>query len=227
MKTLLTSFGHNISWYPKGQERLKKSFLINGYDGDMKFYQDESELGCPLHSDTPYAFKAYALEKALDDGYERVIWADASITLNKPFSALSERLDKFGYVLCQNGWNSGQWCSDAALEPLGITREESFGIPHIMACAMAFDLKHVECINWLSQYCHHADIDTFKGAWSNGNNEVSQDPRVLGHRHDQTVGSVVAWKLGMRDWLQKGVFYDEGQDTTHKPEFMFCLRHGI
>jgi hypothetical protein len=227
MKTLLTSFGHRISWYPNGQARLKKSFEDNGYDGAFHFYHDEQQLGCPLHTETPYAFKAYALKQAFDDGYERVIWCDASVTLNKPFSVLSELLDEKGYVLCQNGWDSGQWCSDAALEPLGITREESFDIPHIMACSMAFDFNRPECVEWLAGYCKHANMDTFKGAWSNKNREVSLDPRVLGHRHDQTVGSVLAWQLGMREWEQKGVFYDEGQDTTHKPEFLFCLRHGV
>jgi hypothetical protein len=226
MKTLLTSFGHRISWYPNGQARLKKSFEDNGYNGEFKFYHDEQQLGCPLHTETPYAFKAYALHRAFTDGYQRVIWCDASITLNRPFTEIESILDERGYVLCQNGWDSGTWCSDDALRLLELDREESFNIPHIMACAMAFDFNRPECVEWLVQYFKHANLGTFKGAWSNENHEVSHDPRVKGHRHDQTVGSVVAWNLGMDEWLQKGVFYDEGQDTTRKPEFMFCLRHG-
>jgi hypothetical protein len=37
---------------------------------------------------------------------------------------------------------------------------------------------------------------------------ASQDPRVKGHRYDQTAASVIALKLGMDQWKSKSLFYE-------------------
>ncbi len=36
-----------------------------------------------------------------------------------------------------------------------------------------------------------------KHPWKNDEQQVSADPRVRGHRHDQTAASIIAWQLGM------------------------------
>lgn len=224
MKTTVITFGHDRSWYPAAIQRMKRSFIDNGYDGDFAIYNDEQQLGSPKHSDMPYAFKAYALSRAYTDGYERVIWCDASIKLIKPYNVVAEHLDNVGYMLFNNGWTTGQWCSDAALEPLGITREESFEIPHLQACCMGFDFP--KCDGFVHEYFARANDGTFKGAWSNENHEVSTDDRVLGHRHDQTAASVIATKMGMTDWLP-GVHYDETPGKPVPETAIFTLKHGV
>lgn len=225
MKTCVITFGHDRSWYPAGIQRLKDSFRNNGYDGDFRAYQLESDLGCPSHSSVPYAFKAYALSRVYTDGYERVIWCDSSIQLVRPYSVVAEHLDDVGYMLFRNGWTTGQWCSDAALETLGITRDQSFDIPHLQACVMGFDLPKSD--RFIHEYFAKAnDGVSFKGAWSNENQQVSTDSRVLGHRHDQTAASVIAYKLDMLNWLP-GVHYDETPGVPVPDTAIFTLRHGM
>ena len=188
-------------WYPAGQKRLVESFKAQDYDGDFLLTSHESEVGSPTHQEVPYAFKAHMLKKVMDDGYDYAIWCDSAVYLVGPIERLYERLETVGYVLVLNGWDTGTWCRDAALEPLGIGREESFLIPHLMANMMAFDLRRPVCQDFVKQYYAKAtDGVTFKGPWHNRDKQASQDERVLGHRHDQTAASVISWQLGMRNW---------------------------
>lgn len=223
MKICLVSFANNQR-YAKGLIRLRQSFLDKGYDGDFAFYHSEKSLGCPTHKDIPYAFKAWAMKKGVDEGYDILIWADSSMQLVAPFERVLQKILDEGHILPLNGWTSGEWCADTALEPLGITREESFTIPHIMACLMAFDCRLERNREFLRQYYERAsDGITFKGAWKNTNQEVSKNPRVLGHRHDQTAASVIGYKLGMgfeshllsyesdeKDWQDTILFINKG-----------------
>lgn len=209
MKRCVINFAFD-KWYPKGQKRLKESFLSFGYDGDFILSSDESQFGCPFHSDMPYAFKSYMFQEAIKQGYEQIIWCDAAIYLFNDLSLgrIYHQLDTDGYMLAMNAWNTGQWCSDAALPLLGITREQSFTIPHIMANVMGFDVRNERSREFLRQYHVHAQDGSFKGEWVNKNHSVSTDDRVLGHRHDQTAASVIAWRLGMNNLLEDWTTYD-------------------
>ena len=199
MKICLVNFAKGSPRYIKGQSRLKKTFIDNGYEGDFAFYTDESQLkGCPLHKEVPYAFKAYALTEQMKKGYDILIWADSLITLEKPFIQVLKRIKENGHILLLNGWNTGQWCSDKALVTLGITREESFTYPHMMACLMAWDCSIERNKEFLRQYQARAEDGTFKGDWKNNKLQVSADKRVLGHRHDQTAASVIGTNLGIK-----------------------------
>lgn len=218
MKRCLINFADGVGWYRKGAERLKESFIQWGFDGDYFMYTKAKQLGCPSHCKMPYAFKAYAFMKAKKEGYQQIIWCDSSMYLVSDVVRIYEQLNERGYMLVLNGWDTGTWCSDTALPLLGITREESFKIPHLMANTMAFDLRFPKSKLFLDRYYHHSRDGSFKGAWKNKNNEVSTDSRVKGHRHDQTAASVIAWKLGMRHWLKHWVSYNP---KNFNPCFVF------
>jgi len=227
MKTCVVNFATRNSWHEKCQQRMVKSFMANGFDGDYLLYSNESELNCPKHKEVPYAFKPYVFKKAQKQGYDIVLWVDSSISLIKPAQIFINQILKDGYLLLLNGWTTGQWCSDAALKTLGITREESFEIPHLMACVMGLNLRSKKSCEFLNQYYARSEDGTYKGAWTNKNREVSTDGRVLGHRHDQTAASVIAWKLDMRNWLADWLVYDEGNNVQIKDTTVFTLRHGL
>jgi len=225
MKICVVNFAKG-SWYPKGQKRIKETFIANGYKGDFLFFTDESQLGCPSHQQIPYAFKPYAVKAAFDKGYDIVLWVDAAIVLVQSFSKVLDHIIKHKYMLLLNGWTSGEWCSDAALAPLGITREESFTYPHIMACVMGFDTHDETNIKFLNEYLARGkDGITFKGAWKNDKQQVSKNPRVLGHRHDQTAASIIAWRLGMRHFAEYLLSYNP-KSPNHKDTILFWNIHG-
>ena len=160
----------------------------------------------PSHQQAPYAFKYFALKHALDEGYKKIIWLDSICSIKGDTKELISILDNNGYFFPPDGWWVGQWCKDSALEPLGINREESFNIPVLAAKHLGFNFEDKRNIKILEDFKYYIDLnngETLRGSWTNNNKEVSSDPRVLGHRHDQTVLSVLAWKQSMAldgDW---------------------------
>lgn len=213
--------------FARGKERIEKSFRENGFDGDFMFFQDVAELpGCPSHKEVPYAFKPYALNKAAEKGYRYLLWVDSSVYAVRPVDRIFGIIQNLGYMFLLNGWTTGEWCSDAALKTLDITREESFGYRHIMACSMGLDMMDRTAREFLDKYYEKAnDGITFKGAWSNKNHEVSNDDRVLGHRHDQTAASVIATKLGMTKWQEHLLMYNEGGNAERPESIILELKH--
>ena len=175
--------------------------------------------GSPTHQTTPYAFKAYALQNAALQGYQTLLWMDASVVPIQRFGKLWDLVERQGYWFSENlphgstgpCFTNGQWTSDAALAPLGISREESFTFPHVIATAFGLDLRHEIARRFLEEYLRLAKEGTaFQGQWSNHGGCLSSDPRVLGHRHDQTAASVIAWRLGMAlttppAWIVDGI----------------------
>ena len=228
MRCCIINFAKGSDRYIRGQVRLKHTFVERGYEGDFAFYSNESQLkGCPSHKEVPYAFKAFALTEQSKKGYDVLIWADSLITLVKPFSEVLARIEKNGYILPLNGWTTGQWCSDATLPLLDITREESFNYQHLMACLMAFDCRVERNREFLKLYQARAEDGSFKGDWKNDRGQVSKDKRVLGHRHDQTAGSVIAIKLGME--FDKHVLrypVPDDNDPTTWPSTVLFLNKG-
>lgn len=222
-----------------GQIRLQNMLKEQGYDGHAVYFTDESELpGCPRHGDAPYAFKSYALKKAQQDGYRYVLWMDSSVYPVRDITEAFDMIAEDGYLLLNGGWCSGQWCSDNALGTLGVTREQLFSPqtghegrqypnwPHLMACVIGLDLENSKAKAFLDKYYEYAnDGVTIQGAWDNGGCKVSIDPRVRGHRHDQTIASVVSWKLGMKNWREGVLVYDETGDTEIPEKAIFVLRH--
>jgi hypothetical protein len=163
-------------------------------------------FGSPTHEETPFAFKAFALHSALEQGATVLLWADSSIVPLQSLDPLWALIEQQGYWFSENfphgrrfgPWTNGQWTSDAALVPLGITRAESFTFPHVIATAFGLDTRQAIAQQFLAEYLRLATEGTaFQGGLSNHDLSMSKDRRVLGHRHDQTAASVIAWRLGM------------------------------
>ncbi len=190
------------SWHPRGQDRLFKGLIANGFRGSFMGWKDSFPEG-RTHTEVPYGFKPFAFNEARKAGYKKVLWLDAAEVIEKSVQPIFDHIEKVGYFLMNNvGFNTGEWCSDAALETLKIDREESFKMPHLMACAMGFDFDRQICNEFLDQWIALAnDGKTFQGKHTNKNGEVSKDPRVRGHRHDQTAASALSLRLGMSEWV--------------------------
>ncbi len=185
------------AWYPAGQERLKASLKLVGNTADLLFWRNQLPPDSPAHEDTPYAFKPAAFVAARNQGYEQILWADASFWAIRPFDAIWDELAEVGHVFPPEAFSVGTWCTDAALKSMGLTREEAWQIDLVKAGFMGFDLTHERSRRFLDQWYHYSrDGVTFKGPWKRDGLDTD-NPKVLGHRHDLTAASVVAWRLGM------------------------------
>ena len=198
-----TSFSAKLARWRASFDRHDDAGLIG--------WQDEWPPSSPPHLEKPYAFKAYALRAAWLMGYRTMLWTDVSVVALRPLAPLWELIERQGCWFSDNReWNCGQWTCDSALGPLGITREEAFAIPQVAGTAFGIDYQHELGRKFFEEYLRLAEGEAFCGPWVNDRGQASADPRVRGHRHDQTAASVLAYRLGI--------------PLTHQPEWFSDYR---
>lgn len=186
--------------YENLQRRLSLTLDRVGFKGARHFWTSYAALGCPPHDVVPYAFKPYALQRALALGAELALWVDAVIYAIRPLDPIFDYLSGHSHLFFFNG-NIGQWTSDACLAGFNVTRDQALNLPMLLGCCMGFNFRSPVTREFLARWVAKSqDGMSFQGSWSNtGANfgSVSSDPRCLGHRHDQSVASLLAWELGM------------------------------
>jgi hypothetical protein len=194
------------------QDRLHKALNAT----ECRFYRGCLPPSSPTHEQCPWGFKVYAL---LETHGDAMLWCDSSIVPLRPLTRLWNLIETQGYWFSENlppgeygaPYNCGQFTCDSALPLLGITREEAFGIPQVIATAFGLDMRHQIARDFLAEWKRLAENGSFRGPRNNFQGESGMlagvpDRRVEGHRHDQTAASVIAHRLGMKltrppDWI--------------------------
>jgi hypothetical protein len=192
--------------YLSGQRRLAVNLPY-----DKMFWSTHFPPGSPEHRETPYAFKAWALEAARLAGHETLLWADASIVPIRDLEPLWARIEHDGYWISHNGWKNAEWTADSAYEDLPVTREFNWTIPHVVAGTFGIDLRHKIGRQIFDEYFRLAQTKAFCGPWFNTNHPNHAhmaidgfkagpcgDERVIGHRQDQTALSAIAAIYGCK-----------------------------
>lgn len=171
----------NTHFYQEKMKRLQESVEAQG----VKFigYTSFEQVGCKPHSEIPYAFKPYSIMKALEEGYNTILWLDSAVVAVGDLTPVFEYIENNGYLFFNNyGHELGKWTNDECLEYFQKTREQALNIRQIMACAMGFYFMNQNSLVVFSAY--HSLENLFKGSWDN-------------HRHDQTVMSFLIDEFGL------------------------------
>ena len=164
--------------------------------------------GCPPHSEVPYAFKPYGIQQVVKSGFKKIIWADCSIYPVSSLEPAWEILEKQGYLWLNNGHNCGVWTCDSALWSLGITRTEAFHIPQTATGFFGLNFEHACVRQFMDAWLRLAKTKAFFGPHNNDDLQASADPRVRGHRHEQTAASVLSYFLGFNlQWHMNWITY--------------------
>jgi hypothetical protein len=236
--------------YPSGLIRLRETLRQAGFSGEFRSWPPGNfPPGCPTHLEVPFAFKPFCLAEARAQGHKTLLWLDSSCVVVRSLDPLFEAIETKGYLLFRNGTKVvGEWSSDQALSEFGLSREQALAIPEIMGAAIGLDVSCPIGIGFLSAWHEAARKEVpFRGitekleSWEdyqdvkwNRCGRVSSDPRVRGHRHDQTVAGILADRLGM-ELTAKGLeaYSDERPirptsvivlERTMRPEL---LRNGL
>lgn len=183
----------NTPDYDAKVERLKES--VKDQNIKVIHYKTYEEISCKPHSEYPYAFKPYSIQKAREAGYNCILWLDSPIVVTKPLDRVFKYIVDHGILLFDNiGWSMGSYTNDNCLAHFNITREDSFDIKMVMACAMGFDFNNKKTVEVFDTYLGYAHTNAYQGEWNNDNKTESNHPGVRGHRHDQSVISCIAHK---------------------------------
>lgn len=220
MKKTIVSVASD-SW-TVGQARLVREFAARGenvmtwanrFPADCPPHRQNGILGAPAKYCVPYAFKAYAMMEAACKGSDMILWADACIRPVSYMSPVWSAIEEHGVWICRNGWMNSEWTADSAYPDLfpntsiEDARRVNAIIPHVVATCFGVDMNHARGRQFLYEYFRLASqTRAFCGPWQNTNGTrlpgVNTDraagpcgpTTTLGHRHDQTAASVLAWR---------------------------------
>jgi hypothetical protein len=199
--------------FAKRLSRMEASVRRVGFRGEIVSWPPgRFPAGCPDHLDSPFAFKPFCFVEAGERGIESVLWLDASCVAIRPLDPLFRTIEEQGFLLFRNEHRVvGEWASDEALALLGVSRTKAMAIPEVNAAAMGLRLDHPVAAAFLDEWLLLAkgrvafrgmrdelvSWEDYKDVKWNRSGRISADPRVRGHRHDQTVAGMLAHRLGM------------------------------
>lgn len=169
--------------YPAGQARLAESLTMFGEVRPCWLFHDTWPN--TSHSEVPYKFKVDAFLEARQQGIGQAIWLDASCWLVRPLDNAWEQIVRDGYLLGQEGWSVGQWCSDEVLALLGRTRSEANDMTLVEGKMIGLDFTSAIGNEFLDTWHKYSVMGAFNGSWSN-------------HRHDITAAGFIASDLKLK-----------------------------
>lgn len=128
-----------------------------------------------------------------------LLWCDSVVYATKSIDVIFDHIKENGYLFFDNlGFTIGDYTSDACLDNFSMTREEAFNSKMIMACVMGFNLENEQTLSFLNKYiAASTDGISYIGDWNNDNLQVSNDMRCRGHRHDQSVASILIKQMNL------------------------------
>jgi len=207
----VVSFSNKNGRYYMGMERLSKS-LQRFFTGDFIGFKDEEKNGFPLHSENPYAFKVFAIEKVKEMGCRYVLWLDSSVFAIKDISPVFDLIKENGFVFQFAGHYVGTWSNDFTLNYFGITRQEAMKMPMIgNAGLLGFDFQNPKGIELFEKWKLSMEAGCFKGSWKN-------------HRHDMTCSSIIVNQMGIIDYAIQGdqvLEYQHGNAPAKDESILF------
>lgn len=215
--------GTKGDYYPAHQALLHASLRKAGnYHGDILFWTNAYPPGSASVAELPYHFKPMAMVEAVAQGHHVLLWLDAVMLAVKPIERIFRQIEDDGYFLWSNPvakWSVGAWTSDECLRHYKIDRASAFDMEMICSGVFGWSLDHP-----VGKKLHDAFAETpavaLRGSKHNRNHIVAADPRVEGHRHDQSVLSILMHQQGLHGTpgLVSGLSRVDGQTIiAHDP----------
>lgn len=219
-KNVIISFANNKARYVSGMARLSES-LRNNFDGTFMGFVSEESIGAPHHSKVPYAFKIFAFRKAIEAGFENILYLDSSCFAIQNVQPCFDEIEKDGFLFQDSGHFASTWINDYSLNYFGYTREQAREIRLIGNAGMlGLSVNNSRAMDFLDMWELSMKDGCFEGAWTNKDNTESQSEECLGHRHDMVSG-IILYKMGLShlmkagdEWLQYAGIYDKTANET-------------
>lgn len=201
IKRCIVSLATKNSRYVDGLARLSNSLRDNADGIDFLGFIHEHSVGAPLHTENNYAFKVYAIQKAIDAGYTSILWLDCSVYAVAPVQPIFDLMEQHGYWFEGNGCWLGEWCNDKALDYYDIDRHSAMSVPMIQSGFMGFNLDGIIGRKLWDSFFVAYNWDLFNGSW-------------VDHRHDQSCMSAILTKHNIpfshtAEYVQYAGIYDK------------------
>ena len=207
-------------WYPDAAARMIKRFGQNSPGYEIQAHINVLPFGAPKDvvedgaSYTGYCAKPFALFQARMSGADIAILLDAAYYPIRHIGPLVEYISQNGYYLHKNGQKVGEWVSDRCLSRMGIRRDESIMTQdEVGSGCVGLNFSKGACMELIHEWCGYAATGIAFAGPRNALTRtpgqpgfVSIDPRVKGHRNDQSVLSILTRRLGMTKLSEQPLF---------------------
>ncbi|ASU34400.1 hypothetical protein [Mucilaginibacter xinganensis] len=198
-KRAVVSLATKNSRYVDGLARLSNSLRDNADGIDFLGFIHEAAVGSPLHADNNYAFKVYAIQKAIDAGYTQILWLDCSVYAVAPVQPIFDLIEAQGYWFEGAGCWLNDWCNDETLSFYEI--DSNSQVPMIQSGFMGFNFDSYLGKLLFTNLKLAESAGLFNGSWDN-------------HRHDQSCMSAIIHNYGERfshqpEYVQYAGIYDQ------------------
>lgn len=181
------------AWYPKGSERLERSFQYHGWEHDYLIWRNEAPNGL-FNPNFPYQIKASAIYEAVHRGYTHILWMDCSLWVVKNPNLLMEEINTNGGLFIRSGYNLAQTSADSDLEWAKTSRDEAERMHELWSCVFGFNLETEQGKNFYYHFMDGYEHGVFDTPRDHGGR--SNDPRFLHARQDQIAASFAYHKSG-------------------------------
>ena len=182
------------AWYPKAQERLKRSLIYHGFNWDFVGWVDWPNSN--YNKNCVYNVKAAAFEEVEKKGYTHILWLDSSAWAIKDPNPIFDVINNDGWYIGQSGYNCAQSCSDSCLNYFGITRDEAEKMYDCSSGVLGLNLNNPQARDFFNEWIASAKLGAFRGSRQHDNQ--SHDTRFLFHRQDQSCASIIRHQLDMK-----------------------------
>lgn len=175
-----------------------------------RLFYDDYPIGCPPHHEQQYAFKIYALQRAIAAGFRYVLWMDTSFQPIASIEPLWKIIEEQGWFVARQGdARIGTWISDNALGYFGGGRDSLMETPLCYSGLVGLDLKNQTGFDIWNRWTASYAIGAWNGPHFNTKQRAmhlnglkyhglcSDDPRCEGHRHDEASLSMILYLLGL------------------------------
>jgi hypothetical protein len=104
----------NLSFqdFSRGLARIRENLLKFNFQGDFIPWDQHYPGGSPTQQEAPCAYKPFCFHEVQHQGYQLVLWMDASIEIKKPLESLFELIKQDGYLIFQESHSVGEYCKD-------------------------------------------------------------------------------------------------------------------
>jgi hypothetical protein len=194
-KPLIISCGIG-QWYSAGIDRLERSLLFHGYPGDTLFWRDQYPPGCPPIEDNPYAFKPYAFAEGFGQGYDVVLWLDASFWAIRNPMPIFDYIIEHGFYFFKSGYPLSATTTDRILEYTGFIREDLQQVSEFATGAVGLNINNPMGKQFFLAWMKYCKEGLFAGHRTY--NEADSQHHLFKHaRQDQSAASMILHRMGI------------------------------
>lgn len=200
--------------YLAGQDRLSLALVKRSIKNvHVHFHRGFYPVDCPTHLESPYAFKWYMMREAfVEYGADQVMWLDASVVPLKSMKPLWDKITEKGILLFNNpGCMEATFTSKDCLEKIGCPLEEAKSITQVCGGVVGIDSHNETAMGVLNKMISYS----LDGVSFQGGDGTGACPEFVGHRHDQSCLSYLAFHFNLPREPFKWVAYSNSvtEDT--------------